>query len=93
MEGPGWCTSIPETKNYYTRPWASLTLNDANCPHRGVLSAKRRGGGGAGCPGAPAMAHQRASVALCAALAVSLVLPYAYACASTRALPVRSTGH
>ncbi|UEW68137.1 protein-tyrosine-phosphatase [Klebsiella phage vB_KpnM-VAC25] len=35
MEGPGWCTSIPETKNYYTRPWASLTLNDGNCPHRG----------------------------------------------------------
>ena len=52
MEGPGWCTSIPETKNYYTRPWVSLTLNDANCPHKGCLAPKG-GGGGQGAPVPP----------------------------------------
>nr|DAW25716.1 MAG TPA: hypothetical protein [Caudoviricetes sp.] len=38
----------------------------------------------------PASAHRRASVALCAALGLLLVLPYGYHCACTRALPVRS---
>lgn len=38
----------------------------------------------------PASEHQSASVALCAALGLLLVLPYAYPCAFTRALPVRS---
>ena len=38
----------------------------------------------------PASARQWASVAPCAALGLSLVLPYGYPCAFTRALPVRS---
>nr|DAT39358.1 MAG TPA: hypothetical protein [Caudoviricetes sp.] len=46
-----------------------------------------------GCPGGPASAHQRASAGLCCVLGLSLVLTYAYPCACTGALPVRSAWH
>ena len=92
---PGACMSIPETKNYYTHPGASLTLPYGQLPPvGGAWRIKEGGGGGGDWWGVlgPTSAHQRASVALCAALGLSLVLPYGYACAFTRALPVRSMG-
>lgn len=41
-------------------------------------------------PGGPTRAHQRASAAPCAALGLSLVLPYGYPCAWHCVAPVRS---
>lgn len=89
MEGPGWCTSIPEPEICYTHASPSLTLNAPNCPHRGVPSANLGGGALVG----PASAHQSASAGLCCILGLLLVLPYGYPCAWHCVAPVRSMRH